>query len=213
MSPEIVNGIFIVVGAFIGVIGTAIVTKKNKNISKITIFRSPSSRLLDVEDMAKSDIEIKYKGKIVSELFHGEVAIQNSGTEHLEKVEVTIIPGEKSPLFDVEISSTNFFNDLDTLKLEKSDTGELKVYVDFLNSNDRLIVSYRSSGDEKPIVVCRKLGVDVELKDEAVNWVPDIYAKLLFDIFDQVPYMQWYFKRNSKPYKLYLEAKEKREKN
>ncbi|MCQ9062428.1 hypothetical protein R7Q48_23015 [Vibrio sp. 378] len=63
MSPEVINGIFVVLGALIGVIGTAIIMKKNKSLSHLTIFSSPSSQLLDIEDMVKSDIEIKYKGK------------------------------------------------------------------------------------------------------------------------------------------------------
>ncbi len=209
MKPEIINGIFAIVGALIGVIGTAIVTRSNKDTSKITVFRSPSSRLLDVEDMAKSDIEIKYKGNVITELFHGEVAVQNTGTKSFENIEVKILPKPNSPIFDAEISSTNFHKENDSLSLTKLESGEVKINIGFLNPNDRIVVSYRSSGEEAPDAVSRKLGVDVELKDEAVNWIPDIYAKLLFEIFEQIPYMQWYFKHFSKPYQLYLDAKRK----
>jgi len=205
VKPEIINGIFAVAGALIGVIGTAIVTKSNKEISKITVFRSSPSRLLDVEDLAKSDIEIKYKGNVVSELFHGEIAVQNTGSKSLENIEVKILPETDSPLFDTEISSTNFHRESDSLTLIEQ--GEIKINVGFLNPNDRIVVSYKSSGGKAPAVVSRKLGVDVELKDEAVNWVPDIYAKLIFEIFDQLPLMRWYFKHISKPYRLYLDAK------
>ncbi|EOC1805581.1 hypothetical protein ACI1G1_003367 [Vibrio cholerae] len=207
MSPEVINGIFVVLGALIGVIGTAIIMKKNKSLSHLTIFSSPSSQLLDIEDMVKSDIEIKYKGKVISELFHGEVAVQNTGTESLENLEVKLLPGDDSPLFDVKVSTTNYYQDDGATYIETNDSGEVSIDISYLNPNDRVVFSYRSSGSTKPTVASRKIGVGVEFKDEAVNWVPDIYAKLMYEIVEQVPILHWYLKLAFKPYRLYTESK------
>ena len=209
MKPEYINGIFAIGGALIGVLGAWLISNKTKKTNRITIFCSPSSRLLDIEDLAKSDVEIKYKGNVIPALFHGEVAIQNTGTESLENVEAKLLPGDDSPLFDIELIATNFHKENNSIVLADCGNNSSIAKIDFLNPNDRIVIGYRSSGENEPNIACRKLGVDIELKEEAINWVPDIYAKLLFEILETTPFLSWYFKLAFKPYKLYLESKKK----
>lgn len=206
MNEVFINGLFAIAGATIGVMGTWYINNKNKPISKLTILKSNPSCLLDVEDVAKSLVEIRYNETPITSLYLGQVAIQNTGTTSLESLEAKIIPCANIPLFDAEIDSTNFYVKDKSLNLKVEDSGEIVIKIDYLNPSDRVVISYRTPAKERPEVAVRKLGVDVELRNEAITWVPDIYANLIFQIFEELPILQWYFKRISKPYRLYLEA-------
>ena len=80
MAPEIINGLFALGGALIGVVGAWLIARSGKEKQKITLVVSPYSKLLDVNDTAKSEVQIKYKGNSISELGAGEFAAQNTGT-------------------------------------------------------------------------------------------------------------------------------------
>ncbi len=206
LSPEIVNGLFAISGALIGVFGTWFVTKSTKEIKKITLFRSPSSNLLVVGDLAKSDVEILYRGDPINELYQGQVAIQNTGTQALEKLELVLEASEGSPLLDVEITNANYPWKHST-EMEGGPDDYL-ILIDYLNPNDRLVIDYRSPGAIQPEVTCRKIGVDVTLKEESVSWIPDIYANFLFEVFDVAPApFRWYLKHSLRGYRLYLESR------
>ena len=83
MRPEIINGLFALGGALIGVVGAWLVSKASKETQKITLFVSPCSKLLEVGDSAKSDVQITYRGASIKDLGAGEVAVQNTGTKAL----------------------------------------------------------------------------------------------------------------------------------
>ena len=52
MKSEIINGFFALGGAFIGVLGSWIIARVNKEKQRITLLVSPCSKLLDVGDLA-----------------------------------------------------------------------------------------------------------------------------------------------------------------
>jgi hypothetical protein len=209
MKSDIINGLFAIGGALIGVIGTWFVSIGNKEKQRIALFISPCSKLLEVENLAKSDVQITYRGKSIEELMAGEVATQNTGTMAIENIEIDISPGLSSPLLDLEASSKNFTATDDFIDIQLKPNGSYNIRIKYLNPKDRVIFYYRIAGKNKPTVSVRKIGLDVELKREMISWIPDIYAEVVFGVIDEIPIpgYPWIIARINKPYRLYLESK------
>lgn len=75
MTPEVINGIFALGGALIGVVGTWIITHRFKERRKVSLIISPLARLVDVGDVVKLDIKILFKEDLVESLSMDEIAI------------------------------------------------------------------------------------------------------------------------------------------
>lgn len=211
MKPEIINGLFAIGGALIGVLGAWLIARQGKEKQRITLLVSPCSKLLDVNNIAKSDVQITYKGTPIKDLGAGEFAAQNTGTKALEDIEIDVTQALDSPLLDFEVSSTNFSVTESFIRIEQKDDGSYKAKIKYLNPKDRVVFEYRISGSEKPSISTRKLGLDVEMRKEAITGVPDIYAEVLFSVIEKMPLpgYSWLFSKMHKPYRLYLEAKRK----
>ncbi|MCK9622588.1 MAG: hypothetical protein M0R47_18890 [Methylobacter sp.] len=211
MTSEIINGAFAIGGALIGVIGTWLIALQGKEKQRITLLVSPHSKLLDVNDIAKSDVQITYKGTPINDLGAGEFAAQNTGTKALEEIEIDVTQALDSPLLDFEISSKNFTAPENFIEIEQKGDGVYKVKIKYLNPKDRVVFIYRISGSEKPGISIRKLGVDVEMRQEVITGIPDIYAEIFFSLIETMPIpgYSWLLSKMNKPYRLYLEAKRK----
>ena len=206
MAPEIINGLFALGGALIGVVGAWLIARSGKEKQKITLVVSPYSKLLDVNDTAKSEVQIKYKGNSISELGAGEFAAQNTGTKALEDIEINVTQAPGSPLLDFELSSSNFSYPDDFIKIEQKPDGAYKVAINYLNPKDRVVFEYRVSGTEMPSISVRKLGLDVEMRQDSITGIPDIYAEVLFSVINNMPLpgYSWFFAKMHKPYRFYL---------
>ena len=211
MSSEIINGLFALGGALIGVLGAWLVSKSNKQTHKLTLIVSPLAKLLDVGDLAKSDVKITYKGEEVEELCAGEVAVQNSGNTPVEDIEFEINPTNESQILDLENTSSNF--SIPEGFIEVTNSSEIiLIRLKYLNPKDRVVFGFRITGSKKPNIELRKKGLDVETKYEAVTWIPDIYAEIIFEAITKmgIPGLSWYLSKFSKPFKLYLDSKRKK---
>jgi hypothetical protein len=211
LKPEIVNGLFALGGALIGVLGAWLIARSGKEKQRVTLLVSPCSKLLEVGDLAKSDVKIIYRDTAVKDLGAGEFATQNTGTKALEKIEIDVTQSPESPLLDLEITSTNFSAADDFINIEKKPNGNYKITVQYLNPKDRVVFNYRIAGTEKPEFSIRKLGLDVEMKQESLTLIPDIYADVAFGIIENIPLpgYSWLFSQMHEPYRLYQEAKRK----
>ena len=209
MRPEIINGLFALGGALIGVVGAWLVSKASKETQKITLFVSPCSKLLEVGDSAKSDVQITYRGASIKDLGAGEVAVQNTGTKALENIEIHISPNSSTPLLVLETSSTNFTAPDSFIDIQSESDGSYRIGIQYLNPNDRAVFYYRIASLKIPNVSVRKLGLGVEMKHEALSWIPDIYSEVIFRSFDRLPFpgYSWLLARLNKPYRLYRESK------
>lgn len=209
LKPEIINGLFAIGGALIGVLGAWLIARQGKEKQRITLIESMCFKLLDVNAIAKSDVQITYKGTPIKDLVSGEFAAQNTGTKALENIEIDVAQNADSPLLDFEVSSANFSATKDFINIEKTDDGSYKVKIRYLNPKDRVVFEYRISGYDRPSISTRKLGLDVEIRQNA--GVPDIYAEVLFSIIEKMPIpgYSWLFSKMNKPYRFYLEAKRK----
>jgi hypothetical protein len=206
LNSEIINGLFALCGASVGVMGAWLISRANKEKHEVTLLISPISKLLDVGDIAKSDVKITYKDSLIEGLCAGEFAVQNSGNIAVENISIDILPKEKTQILDLEKTSSNFLLKSDSVKFMTSNEKDI-IEVDYLNPSDRIVFTYRIAGNEQPVIVLRKKGLEVKTKSEAINWVPDIYAEVLFGNLARSTGLSWYFSMFSKPFKLYLEAK------
>ena len=68
MKPEIINGLFALGGALIGVVGAWFIARSGKEKQRVTLLVSPCSKLLEVGDLAKSDVKITYRDTPVKDL-------------------------------------------------------------------------------------------------------------------------------------------------
>ncbi|MEZ9718296.1 hypothetical protein AB4234_14550 [Vibrio cyclitrophicus] len=211
MKPEIINGLFALGGASIGVFGSWVIAQVNKEKQRITLLVSPCSKLLDVGDLAKSEVQITYRDTTISDLSAGEFAAQNTGTKPLENIEINVVPNIESPVLDFDVSSLNFSAEDDFIGIEKDSDERYKIIIRYLNPKDRAVFNYRVGGTESPEISVRQLGLDVQVRQESITGIPDIYAELMFSIIENIPLpgYSWLLSRVNKPYRLYLEAKRK----
>ncbi len=210
MRPEVVNGIFAIAGVFLGILGHWLVSKRLQQRKRLAVVVSPLAKLLDVGDQVKSDVKIVYKEQQIEHLYMGEVAIQNTGNVPVQDVEAKVSANEGTALIDFEVGLANFEFDGSSLSLGGDDKCR-SLNVDYLNANDRIVIAYKLAGPRKaPEVVVRKMGVEVINKRDFVGWIPDIYAEVVFEAFSAMPLFN-VFGRTVKPYRLYLEARKKRE--
>jgi len=209
MSPEVINGLFALAGTIIGVAGTWLITHRFKDRKQISVIVSPLARLLDVGSAVKPDVTVHYKGRPVEALSMGEIALQNTGNSPVQEVTAVITARDESSIIDCEIASANFSYDRQAVRLEGDDR-KRTLTLDFLNPNDRFVLTFTLAGKRRaPDVLVRKLGVDVVSKRDYVNWIPDIYAEVVYGIFSQMPLFKYVFPL-VKPYRLYMEARKKK---
>jgi hypothetical protein len=211
LKPEIINGLFALGGALIGVLGAWLIARSGKEKQRVTLLVSPCSKLLDVGDIAKSDVKIIYRNTPIKDLSAGQFAVQNSGTKALESLDIEVSQTPESPLLDLDITSTNFSASDDFIDINTDSNGNYKITIQYLNPKDRAVFNYRIAGSEKPELSIRKLGLDVEVKQELLTGIPDIYADALFGVIEKIPLpgYSWMFSKVNEPYRLYLEAKRK----
>lgn len=208
MSPEILNGIFALTGAIIGVGGTWFITHRFKERKRIAVIVSPLARMLDVGDRVKSEVQITFRGNLIGQLSMGEIALQNIGTTPVEALEATLTSPTDSQLLDLSVSSANFAISKAAIHIEGDDKAKT-IRLDYLNVNDRVVLSYKLAGARKSLdVVVRKLGVEVAITRDYVGWIPDIYAEVVYGIFSSMPLFN-YVGRFVRPYRLFLEARKK----
>lgn len=208
MSPEVVNGIFALVGAIIGVAGTWFVTHSLRERKRIAVIVSPLARMLDIGKQVRSEVQITFRGNVVEQLSMGELALQNTGTSPVEALEVTLTCKSGSELLDLSVASANFSIGDAAVQVDGGENAKT-IRLDYLNVNDRLVLSYKLAGARKaPEVVIRKLGVEVEIKRDYIGWIPDIYAEVVYEAFSSMPFFNL-VGRFVKPYRLFLEARKK----
>lgn len=206
MSPTLINGLFSLAGVVLGVIGTWAITYYSATRRRMTVYRSPIARLLDVGESVRSDVAISYRGEPVKNLYGGECAIQNTGNVSIEGVSVRIIPADDTPLIEAEVSSANFRIEGSRLALtEEGDSYLIKA--PYMNPKDRFSIAFRAIGaGTSPEVDARLQDVEVNFKRDFVSWVPDIYAEKFMEAISKNRLLDLYF-RLLKPYRKYLESK------
>lgn len=210
MRPEIINGLFALGGALIGVAGTWLVTRSTRAVRKLTILQSPTTALLDVAVPVRSDVQILFKGQPVNALAIGEIAVVNTGTAPIEAVQLFITPKDGSPIADISRPRTNFEEVGESTSLNE-DSGAYRVHIPYLNPRDRVIVEYRVVGARQaPIASTRIMGVDVKLKKETISWLPGIYADRAAEMATTLPFYGFFF-RMIKPFSLYVKWKREHE--
>ena len=210
MVPEIVNGLFAIGGAVLGVAGTWLVAHRFKERKRIAVIVSPLARLLDVGNQVKSEVKVLYRDQEVDCLSTGEIALQNSGNVPVEDLQATVSAETDSAIIDFEVGSANFSFDSDSLQLEGDDSCRT-VNIEYLNPDDRVVLSYKLTGRrEVPVVAVRKLGVEVVTRRDYIGWIPDIYAEVVYASFSRLPLFNL-VGRMVRPYNLYLEARKKLE--
>lgn len=207
MSPEIINGLFALGGAAIGVIGSYFVARSTSKVSRLTIQKSPIAKLLDVGELIRDDIEISYKGNPISGLYGGEIAIQNSGNQSVEEIQLQIDSVASSPIIDFEVSTASFSIDK-KVKPSILEQNSIGITIPFLNPKDRIVYSYTVAGDgERPEIIARQRDVEINVRDEMTSWIPDIYAEAMYERMAKDPLNRLIFGASFKPFRLYLESK------
>lgn len=206
MSSEIVNGLFALGGAIIGVLGSYFITKSTTKVFRLSIHKSPLAKLLDVGNLIKDEIEINYKGNPITGLFGGEVAIQNIGNQSIKDINFQIISLEASPIIDFEINHANFSIDKNIKPLIEQNA--ITITIPFLNPKDKIIYSYKIAGVGKaPEIIARQQDVNIDIRDEMTTWIPDIYAEAIYESFAKDLIARTILAATTKPFRLYLESK------
>ncbi|MEL6447295.1 MAG: hypothetical protein AAFQ62_05030 [Pseudomonadota bacterium] len=209
MSAEVINGLFALGGALIGVIGSWIVARNLRETRRLTLFVSPIAKLLDVSDLVRSDVSVLYKNAPAEAIGAGELAVQNTGSKAIEDIEVLVQPDDDSPVFDLEIRSANFPCEEGFITISAAGSSQL-ISIPFLNQSDRLVLEYRVLGALSPAEVSTRLkDVDVTVRQEMISWLPDIYAEVIADTFSQIPGLKLALSF-SRPFRLYFESKRMR---
>ncbi|PTP63819.1 hypothetical protein CWO01_06240 [Vibrio splendidus] len=90
MKPEIINGLFALGGASIGVFGSWVIAQVNKEKQRITLLVSPCSKLLDVGDLAKSEVQITYRDTTIHIIIGLKEHLENAGELNMLEAPVVL---------------------------------------------------------------------------------------------------------------------------
>src|SRR5215217_6900219 len=126
MTPELVNGLFAVVGAIVGAGFAAyfswIQHKKVEKRQELTFISSQPVRLVAIDQAISNVVEVLVHGKKVPTVFTIDITILNSGTQLVSDIKA---PLRLSPAAVVaaNIATPDFSPDRDSGKVSVSDSG------------------------------------------------------------------------------------------
>lgn len=185
MKPEVINGIFGIAGAIIGALLTGGLTwlsaKNDKKKKRLAIYSTYSTKLIEISDLIRGNIEINLNSKKISELNKNEIIVTNTGNVLIENIEITFTLSESSAkLINVEKSQSNFDIALEDFEMSFNEKGG-KLTIKYLNPGDQ--IDFIVLTDTQSIVLTkhRQKDVTTEIK---TDYIPNRQGVLLDSFFE-----------------------------
>lgn len=210
LSPEFINGAFILGSAIVGALITGIFcwiqAAKNRSRSELRIFASRPTRLIEVDSSISDLVEISVGGEIVPSIYTLDTRIANTGTEPINDGTVKIkFAGQVKVLaIDLENLPAGANDDFQVRQINQQ-YKEYSVHFKFVNPGEELTVkSLLNANPEKVSVIFRQLGVHSLIRTDYDPLRAEMFEKALFEIIRHNWILHPYFMLVFPQYKNYL---------
>ncbi|MCE7057650.1 hypothetical protein LZF95_23410 [Algoriphagus sp. AGSA1] len=185
MKPELLNGIFAVAGAIIGAVLTAFLSrwnsKKDKKEKILSIFSTFSTRLIEVSDLVKNNIEIKMNDKPINELYKNEILVINTGNLLIDSIQIDFeLYSKNAELMNIEMARSNF-NISEAEYSLTFDSNKGQINISYLNPSDEIIFILLSNKESSIDIKHRQQEVTTVTKNDYFPETPGIILKSFFD--------------------------------
>lgn len=211
MKPELLNGIFAISGAVIGAVLTALLSrwnsKKDKKEKRLSIFSTFSTRLIEVSDLVKKNIEIKMNDKPINELYKNEILAINTGNLLIDSIQIDFeLQGEDAELINIEMVRANFKISEDEYNLSfNSNKGQINI--SYLNPSDEINFILLSNQKTSIDIKHRQQEVTTVTKNDYFPETPGIVLKSFFEAMSKDIIMRTFFSLALPNFRKYLKLK------
>ena len=214
MAPEIVIGLFTLLGAAIGAILTGLFSshQRNKNRSRkeLSIFTGHTARLIEVDSSISKIVEIRVRGQRVPTVYTLDTRIVNTGTEPLHEgdINVALVGDAKFLAVDIAEFSPGAPDAL-TLELDKR-AENFRVHFHYINPGEEFLLRALLSASASSIEpTFRQPGVITRVQTDFNPTMPRIWERILFEAIRGNFLLHFFFIFWFEPYKRYLAQVEK----
>lgn len=184
MSTAIINGLFVLGGAALGAVLTALFvayqSNKNQTRSEVSIQTGVATRLVEVDSSISEIIEISIQGRIVPAVYTLDTRVTNTGTEEILAGDVDVALGGDSRVLAVDLVECPR-GALEAVRLETQDAGAgFRFRFEYMNEGETFLIRSLLSGRPSSVVpTFRKPGVNVRTSSTADPSVPVTIGRAL----------------------------------
>ena len=210
LSPELINGVFILGGAIIGALAPGIISwfqfVKNRSRSELSIFVSRPAQLIEVDSSISEIVEISVGGEIVPSIYTLDIRIANTGTEALNDGIIKIDFTDQVKVLAIEFGDLPA-GALDDFKVEQNIQQHKEYHVHFKYINPEEELTLKVLLDAKPLTVTatfRQLGVKCLIRTDYDPLRAELLEVTLFELFRRNLIFHSYFRLFLPQYKRYL---------
>ena len=210
LSPELINGVFVLGGAFIGASLTGIISwihaARNRSRSELSIFASRPKRLIEVDSSVSEIVEISMDGEIVPSIYTLDIRIANTGTELLNDGAIRVEFAGQVKVLGIDFGDLPA-GALDAFEIEQisQQCEEYLVHFKYINPGEELEVKVLLNA--KPLTVTanfRQPGVNSLIQTDYDPLRAELFEKPIYDLFRQNWILHSYLKLVLPQYKRYL---------
>lgn len=211
MKPELLNGIFAISGAIIGAILTALLsrwnTKKDKKEKRLSVFSTYSTRLIEVSDLVKKNIEIKMNNKPINELYKNEILAINTGNLLIDAIHIDFkLQEDGAELVNIEKARSNFKISEEEYSIS-FDSNNGQISISYLNPGDEINFILLSNKDTSINIKHRQKEVITIIKNDYYPETPGVVLKSFFDAMSSDIITRTYFSLAMPNFRKYLKIK------
>lgn len=185
MKIELLNGIFAISGAIIGAILTALLnrwnTKKEKKEKRLSVFSTYSTRLIEISQLVKKNIEIKMNNKPIHQLFKNEILVINTGNLLIDTIHIYFeLQKDGAELVNIEKARSNFKISEDAYSIS-FDSNNGQISIPYLNSGDEINFILISNKHTSINIKHRQKEVITIIKNDYYPETPGVVLQSFFD--------------------------------
>jgi len=210
LSPELINGMFVLGGAFIGASLTGIISwihaAKNRSRSELSIFANRPKRLIEVDSSVSEIVRISMDGEIVPSILTLDIRIANTGTELLNDGAIRVEFAGQVKVLGIDFGDLPA-GALDAFEIEQisQQCEEYLVHFKYINPGEELEVKVLLNA--KPLTVTanfRQPGVNCLIQTDYDPLRAELFEKPIFDLLRQNWILHSYLTLVLPQYKRYL---------
>ncbi|WP_420418343.1 hypothetical protein [Pacificispira sp.] len=212
LSPEVINGLFAVGGAFLGAIITGLfalhISRTSKEKREVVVSTSNPSRLLVVHDQIASDVEILVSGKKVDNVVLSEVFLSNTGNKAVENLHFPMSCQEGTQIIAVDALDQETDAPLPGSVVTLQGDQEVEVAIDYINPGEEISLRCIVSG-EAPVwsIDLRQPDLRVVHRDQPVASYSDVVSEIVFESLANLPMVSAYLRITSPVFKKFLDRR------
>jgi hypothetical protein len=173
--PGVVQGLCTLIGALISALVAIVIYRKNIRAKRLSIFISPIRKMLDVNELIRSQVQIRFHDNAIQNLFASDFTLQNSGNQPVENLSVCFRKAESTAILSFHLSGANFPFFDKRVKIKEVENG-FDIAITFLNRSEKISFDYTWTGEKAlPQIDAAQPGLDIQRREPRPD-TPDFGA-------------------------------------